>query len=319
MKPLDHSAGYMEYFGVQRLTHAKREITRVHSVHAGSHPRDWLVTYEKTPKYFYHPPVPYRIKALLPDVRLIMTLRDPVLATCNLFNHNTRVRWGGEAETDQVWAQDFEGWVHLGINMHRNYTACRNAFFQELAAKPTDENVSTPCSPVPRNLNDMWSCDVEMCQAIEETLMVRCGEPTTVHTLGGGPFGTDSFIPLYSYSESWRRWTRVFPRQQLLVVVMEDFIKSPLVPQLLNIRRFLGLDDESDQLEAPQLQQIRRNLWGAKLRDVLIDDALLNGTRPLSDGFPQQRKSCSRAFPRTVEVLRALFIEQVPSMPHIIA
>jgi hypothetical protein len=286
-------------------------------VHAGSYPRDWLVTYEKTPKYFYHPPVPYRVKALLPDVRLIMTLRDPVLATCNLFSHNARVRWDGEAESDQAWAQEFEGWVHQGIVMYRNYTSCRTAFFQELASKLTAENVSTPnkCALVPRNFNDMWSCDVELVQAIEETLMVRCGEPTSAHTLGGGPFGTDSFIPLYSYADSWRRWTRVFPREQILAVVMEDFVRSPLVPQLLNIRRFLGLDDAFD--EAAKLQKINQNLWGAKLRDVVIDEGLLNGTRPLSDGFPQQTKSCQRAFPRTIELLQALFVEQVPSMSSV--
>ena len=49
-----------------------------------------LVTGEASPYYLFHPHAPKRVRALLPDVRLIALLRDPVERTISAYYHQVR-------------------------------------------------------------------------------------------------------------------------------------------------------------------------------------------------------------------------------------
>jgi len=49
-----------------------------------------LVTGEASPYYLFHPHAPKRVKAMLPDVKLIVLLRDPVERTFSAYHHQVR-------------------------------------------------------------------------------------------------------------------------------------------------------------------------------------------------------------------------------------
>jgi hypothetical protein len=49
------------------------------------------ITGEKTPYYLFHPAVPARVKATLPEVKLIAVLRDPVKRAYSHYHHNRKL------------------------------------------------------------------------------------------------------------------------------------------------------------------------------------------------------------------------------------
>lgn len=49
-----------------------------------------LVTGEASPYYLFHPHTPKRVKALVPDVKLIVLLRDPVERAVSAYHHQVR-------------------------------------------------------------------------------------------------------------------------------------------------------------------------------------------------------------------------------------
>ncbi|MEB3308432.1 MAG: sulfotransferase [Cyanobacteriota bacterium] len=53
--------------------------------------RPWQICGEITPYYLFHPQVPSRIRALLPEARLIVLLRDPVERALSGFFHSSRL------------------------------------------------------------------------------------------------------------------------------------------------------------------------------------------------------------------------------------
>jgi len=54
-----------------------------------------LITGEASPYYLFHPLVPQRVRALLPEVKLIVLLRNPVDRAWSHYHHE--VRWGFES------------------------------------------------------------------------------------------------------------------------------------------------------------------------------------------------------------------------------
>ena len=52
--------------------------------------RQDFITGEASPGYFYYPPAPQRIANLIPSVKLIVLLRNPVDRACSLYYHNLR-------------------------------------------------------------------------------------------------------------------------------------------------------------------------------------------------------------------------------------
>lgn len=53
--------------------------------------RPWL-TFEATPDYLFDPRAPQRVRELLPQVKLIVVLRDPVVRAVSQYHHNARLR-----------------------------------------------------------------------------------------------------------------------------------------------------------------------------------------------------------------------------------
>lgn len=64
-----------------------------------------LVTGEASPYYLFHPHAPQRVKALLPNVKLVALLRDPVERAVSAYHHQVRA---GEESLSLVEALDRE-------------------------------------------------------------------------------------------------------------------------------------------------------------------------------------------------------------------
>ena len=62
----------------------QRELDRIEAAAGGP-----ALAYEKSPYYIAHPLVPYRIRGLLPNVKLIALLRDPVERAASHHNHES--------------------------------------------------------------------------------------------------------------------------------------------------------------------------------------------------------------------------------------
>ena len=184
----------------------------------------------------------------------------------------------GGPGSDLAWNRAFESWVHHGIRLYKEYTKCRDSFFSEICS----HQPRLPCS-----FDEMWRHDVEQCQVIEEVIMAHCGEPTTNHSIGGGPFGTDSFVPVYSYVDAWRRWTRVFPRDQIYTIIVEEFSQSSVGDELRRLRKFLGLPDLKPQVIEKNIHEMHTGLHR--------DDPL----------------SCRHASAEVIETLKEVFTQQV--------
>ena len=78
---IDHARGETWYRAHFPLA-IRRRIARLRR-------RPWL-TFEATPDYLFDPRVPTRVKGLLPDVKLIVVLRDPVARAVSHYHHMVR-------------------------------------------------------------------------------------------------------------------------------------------------------------------------------------------------------------------------------------
>lgn len=66
------------------LRHAPQNLT------SGSPP--WAVRMDATPRYLFHPAVPARVKEVLPDMRLLVLLREPSKRVVSHFNMEFLIR-----------------------------------------------------------------------------------------------------------------------------------------------------------------------------------------------------------------------------------
>lgn len=65
------------------------------------------VTGESTPYYIFHPHVPQRVHGLLPDVRLIVLLRNPVDRAYSHYHHERRFDWD-DVPIEKAFDPEFE-------------------------------------------------------------------------------------------------------------------------------------------------------------------------------------------------------------------
>jgi hypothetical protein len=68
------------------------------------HAQGWRITGEATPRYLEHPDVPGRVASVLPDVRLVVMLRDPVLRAWS--HYQLHVRSHGERRSFEQATRD---------------------------------------------------------------------------------------------------------------------------------------------------------------------------------------------------------------------
>ncbi len=59
----------------------------------GSKRKTELITGEATPYYIFHPHAPSRVKKILPDVKLIIMLRDPVERAFSHYKHHVKLKF----------------------------------------------------------------------------------------------------------------------------------------------------------------------------------------------------------------------------------
>lgn len=136
-----------------------------------------FLTGEATPTYLNHPVADKRLYQSLPQVKLIIILRNPV---ARIFSH-------------------YQMWVRRGTEK-RSFEEVINAEM-EILAKATETDLENAI---------YW----KQCEYIDKSL----------------------------YVYSMRRWLRLFPKEQFLILPSEDFYANPAVA-LQQVFAFLGVPD----------------------------------------------------------------------------
>lgn len=160
---------------------------------------DWPLVFEATPGYMYHPSVPGRMARLLPYVRLIFIIRNPI---------------------ERAWS-DYKMWVRQKIT---------GRYFDDMVADCIAEIDRVP-DAVERGLV-YRSALRENCRPVGNEVpteltgecLCKCYENIVAKGL---------------YYEQVGRWRQYFPRQQILLLQMEQFAKPRRVLQ--HIETYLDL------------------------------------------------------------------------------
>jgi hypothetical protein len=134
---------------------------------------------EATPYYLFHPAVPVRARALMPQAKVIMLLRNPIDRAISQHNHET--------------ALGFET-LPLGEALDREA--------ERLAGEER------------RLLADPWATSY--------------------------PHQHFSYAGRSRYAEQLERWLAVYPREQIRVLISEEFYEDP-IRHVMGVQRFLGL------------------------------------------------------------------------------
>ena len=143
---------------------------------------------EASPYYLFHPVAHERAHRLLPDVRLVVLLRDPVARAVSHYNHSRR---------------------------------------RGLENLPLEEAVER---------------EPERLAGEEE----RLRDPRAL----SGPHRHWSYVSRGRYAEQLERWLSVYPREQLHVVIAEEFFARP-AEVYRDVLRFLGVSDvDPGEIEA---------------------------------------------------------------------
>jgi hypothetical protein len=167
-----------------------------------------VITGEACPYYSFHPLVPERVHALLPNVRLILLLRDPVLRAYS--HHKQEVTRGFE---------------HL-------------SFEDAIDAEPN------------------------RLSGEEDRLLRNPSYYSYAHQ-------HFSYLARGSYVDQIRRWHRLFPSEQLLIVDSAALFADPDAC-FRRVLRFLGLNDRS--LSAyPRANATSDDRMSPNIRRRLID------------------------------------------------
>ena len=109
---------------------------------------------------------------------------------------------------------------------------------------------------------------------IEEHIYTFCGPIATADM--NPPYGSEQYIPQYGYTEALQRWTRLFPREQILIIFHEDYADPERCAQ--NIRAVLkhgGLKSSPEMIDRAcrEFSHFQGSIPGAA-----SDIALLNAT-----------------------------------------
>lgn len=181
------------------------------------------VTGEATPYYLFHPGAPARARSLLPAVRLIVLLRDPVARALSHHNHELALGYEDLPFESALAAED----GRLAGEAER------------LAADP------------------------------------RATSHAHQHF---------SYVARGRYADQLERWLEHYSRQQLLVLISEEFFADP-ARVTLEAQRFLALPEEPPQSLAPRNAR----------RYARVDDRL---RRRLAGLFTDQNDRLSRLLDR---------------------
>ena len=180
------------------------------------------LTLEKTPKYFVHPLSPRAIRTHVgPDVKFILILRDPVQRAVSDFLHvsisNARAELRREKEARKKSALLSE----LGVNG------------EEAESSLTDEQKEIRF--LVKKLESKNKVPDRIGDTFEDTVLLSDGMVNK----------NTAIVDTGIYIKHIKRWLKVFPRNQFLVLDGEEFVYNPLsalqqVENFLNIHNFFS-------------------------------------------------------------------------------
>jgi len=181
--------------------------------------------FDKSPQYFYHPLVPYRVAALMPNVHLIVTLRNPAKAAMSLFKWNSKLI--GRSVNNKTLAQ----FVSRSMDERSNYTACRDREYQRLMqCKQQWASTSyTTWRIAPNTYGAMLAAGISgavptsVLQYVDQLLFATCGPPASPGPHGKwAPYGSESLMGIYAYTEALSRWLALFPVERVLFLFLDS-------------------------------------------------------------------------------------------------
>jgi len=172
---------------------------------------------EGTPVYMPWPLAPERMRLTIPNVKLIISLRDPVERTYSQYAHS--VRWL-PANLGETLNETFEELLEEEIQLMKH---CKINTGHVLPTFLPDFNVSKR-SPIYKHC---WNSCLD-CFPLNNSL----------HGAGNPVFG---LLAKSVYYDHLSNWFRIFPREQFLIVKYEDIEKDP--EEFMNVvLDFLNLD-----------------------------------------------------------------------------
>ena len=171
---------------------------------APSRPGDCTMVGDFSPQYFSSPGAPERIRANVPDARVVILLRDPVKRVLSRFSHKaaSELKKHGEVRVTN------EAFHDVVKTQHRFVQTCNNLFG---LFGPGKDGLEVPTQPLAR----------PPPAAREHPLAwAKCLKLSS----GGGP---SKVMALSLYSAAMPRWFASFPRDQVLVLSSENVWANP--------------------------------------------------------------------------------------------
>ncbi|XP_033105466.1 heparan sulfate glucosamine 3-O-sulfotransferase 1-like [Anneissia japonica] len=163
---------------------------------------------EKTPKYFIYPDVPRRIcDDISPNVKIIIILRDPVTRAISDYVHEdeSRERKKVEGEREDRLTPQLSPEMEALKNIHK---------------KIDRQNIEMAGLNIYSKLGDTFE--------------------SSVVDANGDVIRTNAIVDSSIYVTHILRWMEYFPRNQILILDGDAFIKDP-VPALQQVESFLGV------------------------------------------------------------------------------
>jgi hypothetical protein len=223
-----------------------------------------LITGESTPDYIRIPEVPERIRDVMPDVKLIALLRNPVDRAYSHYNHALKLdrekKYTGGNSFEVLAEAELRIIEKCGNFLHGNWTIFLDC--QSTAAGKIAEELNIPIQKK-RGGRLIW-----LLQTLYRGL----------------------------YAPQLRHWLKVFPAHQILVVQSEEMYKDP-VKVMDRVGRFLELEPWDWSLVAGKIYNFgERNRVSEGANTYLADEMATNTRKLLSDFFSKYNEEISDLF-----------------------
>jgi hypothetical protein len=177
-----------------------------------------------------------------------------ITATISLYGHNTRVCPRPSPHGRAASPADFEQWRRAEVARWERYTACRSTTLEQVRACRASpvEQVRSWWRERPPSLEELYASNmtrVEL-QRVEEAVYARCGEESPPDM--NPPYGSNAYVGQYGYAEAIRRWARLFPAEQMLVVFSENWQEGAdrCAATYDRLMRFMGLESKPELRDA---------------------------------------------------------------------
>lgn len=172
----------------------------------------WAVRMEATPRYLMHPSVPPRVKQLLPDVRLLVLLRQPGRRVVSHFNMEFKIK-KQQGQLKVAPSAEKQQYTSLLAAMVDAEVAALSKCYKQHSKGPEDNGAVDKCLGVGR---------------IPDTQLE-------------GALATAEHVWRSVYADHLARWLSQYPPENFLIWSSEDFKARPAA-HMQQMAAWLGVD-----------------------------------------------------------------------------